>query len=80
MNRTAVDSSQIKSIGYDEGTQTLDVEFRYSGSVYTYSDVPKSVYDEMMASESVGKFFNAKVKGGGYKYEQQKQENKEGQQ
>jgi len=79
MNRTAVDSSQIKSIGYDEGTQMLEVEFRYSGSVYTYFDVPKSVYDEMMASESVGKFFNAKVKGGGYKYAQQK-EYKEGQQ
>ena len=76
MNRTEVDSSQIKSVGYDEATLMLEVEFRYSGSVYTYFDVPKSEYDAMMAAESVGKYFNANIKGSGYKYELQTAEPK----
>ena len=62
MDRTAVESSQIKSVGYDEESSTLEVEFK-NGSVYEYADVPKDVYEGMMNADSVGRTFNATVKG-----------------
>lgn len=62
MNRTPVNSSNVLSIGYDNGTATLEVEFS-SGSVYEYFDVPQSVYEQLMASASVGSALNDLVKG-----------------
>lgn len=59
MNRVKVVSSNIKSVGWVN--ETLEVEFN-SGSVYQYKGVPKTIYDNMMASESKGKFFNSIVK------------------
>lgn len=61
MEREAVESSNIRSVGYDEGTQALEVEFS-SGTVYRYTGVPMSVHMDLVTSESVGKYFNANVK------------------
>lgn len=68
MNMQPVTSSQIKAVGYDGGAQQLAVEFHRSG-VYTYNNVPRYVYEGLLAAESVGKFFGAHVKG---KFEYQK--------
>ena len=40
MERQEVDSSNIDAVGYDETTQTLEIEFR--NGVYQYEDVPVS--------------------------------------
>lgn len=50
MNRTAVKSSNLKSIGYDEKTTTLEVEFS-GGNVYQYRGVPKDVYTALLAEQ-----------------------------
>ena len=59
-------SSNIAAIAYDMEHKWLGVEFS-SGSIYNYFDVPKSVYNEMLAinkkGESVGKYFITNVKG-----------------
>ena len=55
MNREQVQSSAIKSVGYDATTQTLEVEF-IKGSVYQYRGVPISLYTEFMSAPSMGKF------------------------
>lgn len=47
MTRTQVKSSNLKSIGFDEDKKELEVEFQ-GGRVYTYSGVPKDVYDVLM--------------------------------
>jgi hypothetical protein len=60
--RVEVDSSNVAEVGHDVGTDTLVVLFHNSG-MYAYDDVPRSTYDEMIAAESVGKFFNTRVKG-----------------
>lgn len=67
MERTPVKSKQIRSIGYDAITQNLTVEFHAHGALYVYSNVPYEVHAELMAAESIGKYFNAKIKGV-YKY------------
>jgi hypothetical protein len=66
MNRTKVDSEQIKSIGFDPNTGVLEIEFP-KGSVYQYEgEKVAQHYTDLMAAhaagESVGKVFNAKVR------------------
>lgn len=66
MNRSPVQSSNVASVGYDQETQTLEVEFN-SGSVYQYFDVPQHVYEGLLTAESAGRFLNAEIKGA-YRY------------
>lgn len=58
MKRTQVQSSNVVSIGYEDGV--LEVEFR--GGVYRYAKVPPIIYSAAFAAESVGKFINENVK------------------
>lgn len=62
MQRQAVSSNNIASIGYDEPTQVLEVEF-LNGGIYHYLNVPSVVYDALMAAPSHGTYLNAYVKG-----------------
>ena len=39
MERIAVESSNLASIGYDEASMVLEVEFKHGG-IYQYFDVP----------------------------------------
>ena len=60
MEREAVTSSNIVSIGYEPTTETLEVEFK--SGVYQYYNVPELIYQQMMASESKGKFLIVYIK------------------
>ena len=53
MNMTPVSSSNIASIGYENGT--LYVAFN-RGGLYAYSGVPESVYRELMSAPSHGHY------------------------
>ena len=57
MERTEIDSSVIASAAYDDDRMVLEIKFR-TGRVYHYRDVPRTVYDELLSSESAGKYFN----------------------
>ncbi len=46
MERYSVASSNIASIGYDEPSQTLEVEF-LNGSIYQYYNVPMNIHDQL---------------------------------
>ncbi|MCL5257565.1 MAG: KTSC domain-containing protein [Chloroflexi bacterium] len=61
MKRENIESSIIRSIGYDEEKGVLEVEFR-SGSVYDYDKVPRQEYDEMMKAPSHGGYFNTHIR------------------
>jgi hypothetical protein len=61
VERTPVSSSNIRSIGYDEDCQVLEIEFN-DGSIYQYSGVPSSEYDGMMSADSKGKYLHANIK------------------
>lgn len=65
MNRIAVSSSNLASVGYDPANQLLEVEFLHGG-IYQYSGVPSSVYDGLMAADSHGSYFDIHVKKAGY--------------
>jgi hypothetical protein len=57
----------LASIGYDQATQTLEVEFLHGG-VYQYFGVPVTVYNSLMAAGSHGSFLDAHVKKAGYRF------------
>lgn len=62
MDREYVESSNLKSVGYDPNTATLEVEF-HNGAIWQYYDVLESTYYEMKSASSIGKYFNANIKG-----------------
>jgi len=66
MNRSPISSSNLVSVGYDENTRTLEVEFK-GGSVYQYFDVPRTVLDELINSGSAGSYFASNIKNS-YRY------------
>lgn len=61
MERDAVVSSNVRSVGYEAGSLMLEVEFN-SGSVYQYFDVPAEEYEGLMNAASKGKYLNRKIK------------------
>lgn len=69
MNRYSVSSSNLKDIGYDADTQTLEIGF-LDGRIYQYYNVPESVHNGLMRAESHGKYLDANVKKAGYRYRQ----------
>jgi hypothetical protein len=61
MRRQRVRSSSIRTVGYDDETNTL--ELRYAGGkVYHYLDVPKEVFVDLLAAPSIGAFVNTDIK------------------
>ena len=62
MRRTPIDSTSLKSVGYEPATRTLEVEFQ-GGRVYRYFDVPPRRYRALLDAESAGRFLNTEVKG-----------------
>jgi hypothetical protein len=67
VHRTPVTSSNLRSVGYDPSTRTLEIEFHKTG-VYEYSGVPQFVYDGLMSAGSHGTYFDRHIKKGGYPY------------
>lgn len=67
MERTPVSSSNLASIGYDETSATLEVEFQ-NGGLYQYQGVPKDVHEGLMNAGSKGTYFDQNVKKAGYQY------------
>ena len=51
----------MRSVGYDSAQQILEVEFT-SGAVYHYLEVPAAVFEELMRSESKGRYFNQEIR------------------
>jgi KTSC domain len=62
MIRQSVVSSDLKSVGYDEASSLLELEFQKGGNVYQYSGVPEAVYFELISASSKGRYFNTYIK------------------
>ena len=56
-----MESSVIRSVGYERATATLEIEF-HSDKVYRYFAVPHAVYQGLVGAPSVGAYFNEKVR------------------
>ena len=61
MDRQSVPSSNLSSVGYDESTETLEVQFQ-NGSIFQYHGVPKETHGQLVNARSVGSFFHSNIK------------------
>jgi len=59
MERQHVESSSVRSIGYERGT--LEVEFN-NGGIYHYLEVPPQVHAALMSAPSIGTYVNKQIK------------------
>lgn len=62
MERKSVSSSNIASIGYDETSSTLEIEF-LNNSIYQYFDVPQHIYNALISADSHGQYLAQNIKG-----------------
>jgi hypothetical protein len=66
LKRTNVESTALKSVGYDPATQKLHVEFHGTpnrkGAVAEYDDVDQVKADALMKAPSIGKFFHEHIR------------------
>ncbi|GAA1931969.1 hypothetical protein GCM10009775_25020 [Microbacterium aoyamense] len=60
MRRESIESSFLRSVGYEAETAVLEIEFA-SGDVYRYFAVPPSVHRGLMDAASPGAFFNRTI-------------------
>jgi len=67
MDRVAVNSSSLKSVGYDESSKILEIEFS-NGGIYQYFEVPKNIYLGLILAESPGRYFHGKVSTSNYQF------------
>lgn len=62
MERQAVESKLLRSMGYDPEKKILEVQFMPSkknpeGNIYQYEDVLQEDFDKLLAAESLGRHF-----------------------
>ena len=60
MQRKRVNSSKLKSVGYDEPSRTLEIEMS-TGQIFQYVGVYPEVYRRLMAAPNPTSFFDDKI-------------------
>ena len=61
MMKQPVASSNVRSVGYEPQSETLEVEF-WNGSVYQYYGVPEFMHEQFINAPSKGQFLNVYIK------------------
>jgi hypothetical protein len=61
MNRVAVTSASVASVGYDPVAAVLEIEFQ-NGRVYRYLHVPPQAHRLLLQADSIGEFVNKVIK------------------
>ena len=61
MKRKRIDSSAVTSVGYEQASNTLGVEYRNLG-VYRYFLVPAPLFQQLLNADSKGRFINTRIK------------------
>lgn len=56
-------SSNVRAVGYDRRKKELGIRFNSSPQKYIYSDVPISIYKELVQAPSRGKYVHQHIKG-----------------
>jgi hypothetical protein len=62
MNVTAVESTTLATVAYDETREMLRLEFR-SRAIYEYFGVPAAVHGGLLDAPSKGSYFNRAIRG-----------------
>jgi hypothetical protein len=60
MDRKRVNSSKLKSVGYDEKSRTLEIEMS-NGQIFQYTGVYPEVFRRLMAAPNPTAFYDDKI-------------------
>ena len=60
MHRFPVPSKEITQVGYQEDSETLEIQF-VQGGVYQFFNVPSTVFDEFMSAPSKEGYYHSKI-------------------
>lgn len=60
MKRKPVESSMMRSVGYDTLMSILEIEFT-SSHVYQYGEISQETYRELLAADLMGQYFHAHI-------------------
>jgi len=60
MERTAIQSSNIISVGYEPESSTLEIEFK--NGIYQYFGVPQNAFEDLVNAGSKGTYFSQSIK------------------
>ncbi len=67
MERISVESTNLASVGYDEDSSTLEIEF-LNGGIYQYNGVPTEIHEGLINAGSKGQYFHQNIRNSGYPY------------
>jgi hypothetical protein len=62
MKKQYVSSSTAEALGYDEKKKILRVWFT-TGKIYDYANVPKTEFETLLCTPSIGEYFNKSIRG-----------------
>jgi hypothetical protein len=62
MNVTAVESTTLATVTYDNARKVLQLEF-HSRAIYQYFGVPAQVHEALLSASSKGIYFNRVIRG-----------------
>jgi len=62
MRVTAVESTTLVMVSYDDAREVLQLEF-CSRAVYQYFHVPAAVHQSLLNASSKGRYFNQAIRG-----------------
>jgi len=62
MNVTAVESTTLATVAYDDARELLQLEFR-SRAIYQYFGIPLAVHAALLRAPSKGSYFNRVIRG-----------------
>jgi hypothetical protein len=62
MRVTAVESTTLVAVSYDDARELLQLEF-CSRAVYQYFSVPAAVHQSLLEASSKGRYFNQAIRG-----------------
>jgi len=60
MHRFPIPSTEITQVGYQEDSETLEIQF-VKGGVYQFFNVPSTVFDEFMSAPSKEGYYHSKI-------------------
>lgn len=57
-----IHSTMANAVGYDPDRELLQIEFK-NGSVYQYEHVDEYTWEDLISTDSPGRFYNSEIKG-----------------
>jgi KTSC domain len=60
MNRTAVTANGIAQVGYDDGSEILEIEFS-SGKVFQFFNVPQKMFNQLMTASQKEIYYEREI-------------------